>query len=167
MPSVTYGLPLWGSCNKTHINNLEKLHTRAARIIHRLPWDANSEEVLALTKWDTTATMYKRRLAELVYKVVKNLLPDELTNLFRRKSSTYRLRRGQSLTQLRPETNVLRDSIAYRGALLRNTLPKHITTAEGIRTFKRILKKYDFKSFTFDKLVTKGYSCPFVSRMES
>ena len=55
---------------------------------------------------------------------------------------------------VRPETNVLRDSIAYRGALLWNTLPKHITTAEGIRTFKHILKKHDFKSFTFDKLVT-------------
>ena len=100
------------------------------------------------------ATMYKRRLAELVYKVVKNLVPDELTNLFRRKTTTYRLRREQSLALLRPETNVLRDSIAYRGALLWNTLPKHITTAEGIRTIKRILKKYDFKSFTFDKLVT-------------
>ena len=57
MPCVTYGLSLWGSCNKTHIKNLEKLHTRAARIIHRLPCDANSEEVLALTKWDTIATM--------------------------------------------------------------------------------------------------------------
>ena len=131
MPSVTYGLSLWGSCNKTHINNLEKLHIRAARIIHRLPWDANSEEVLALTKWDTIATMYKRRLAELVYKVVKNLVPDELTNLFRRKTSTYRLRREKSLALLRPETNVLRDSIAYRGALLWNTLPRAHNNGRG------------------------------------
>ena len=26
LPSVTYGLIVWGSCNKTHLNNLEELH---------------------------------------------------------------------------------------------------------------------------------------------
>ena len=31
LPSVTYGLTVWGSCNKTHLNNLDKLHARAER----------------------------------------------------------------------------------------------------------------------------------------
>ena len=37
LPSVTYGLTVWGSCNKTHLNNLEKLHARAGRIVYGLP----------------------------------------------------------------------------------------------------------------------------------
>ena len=36
LPSVTYGLTVWGSCNKTHLNNLEKLHARAGRIVYGL-----------------------------------------------------------------------------------------------------------------------------------
>ena len=46
LPSVTYGLTVWGSCNKTHLNNLEKLHARAGRIVYGLPWDTSTEDVL-------------------------------------------------------------------------------------------------------------------------
>ena len=46
LPSVLYGLTVWGSCNKTCINQLEKLHTRAGRIIYRLLWDMSAENVL-------------------------------------------------------------------------------------------------------------------------
>ena len=34
LPSVTYGLIVWGSCNMTHLNNLEKLHARAGKIVY-------------------------------------------------------------------------------------------------------------------------------------
>ena len=37
-PSVTYGLIVWGSCHKTHLNNLEKLYARADKIVYGLPW---------------------------------------------------------------------------------------------------------------------------------
>ena len=57
LPSVTYGMTVWGSCNKTHLSNLEKLHARAGRIINKLPWDTSSEDVLKLTRWDTISTM--------------------------------------------------------------------------------------------------------------
>ena len=46
LPSVTYGLTVWGSCNKTHLDNLEKLHARAGRIVYGLPWDTGAEDVL-------------------------------------------------------------------------------------------------------------------------
>ena len=36
LPSMTYGLLIWGSCGKTLFSSLERLHVRAARIIHRL-----------------------------------------------------------------------------------------------------------------------------------
>ena len=37
LPSVTYGLTVWGSCNKTQLNNVGKLHARAGRIVYGLP----------------------------------------------------------------------------------------------------------------------------------
>ena len=53
LPSVTYGLTVWGSCNKTHLNNLEKLHAKAGRIVYGLPWDISAEDVLMRTGWDS------------------------------------------------------------------------------------------------------------------
>ena len=49
LPSVTYGLTVWGSCNKRHLDNLEKLHARAGRIVYGLPWDTSAEDVLMRT----------------------------------------------------------------------------------------------------------------------
>ena len=60
--SVTYGLTVWGSCNKTHLNNLEKLHARAGWIVHGLPWDTSAEDVLMRTGWDCSETMYVQRV---------------------------------------------------------------------------------------------------------
>jgi len=40
VPSVTYGLVLWGSgCNSDLFQYLERLHCRAARVIFSLPKD--------------------------------------------------------------------------------------------------------------------------------
>ena len=37
LPSVTYGLVVWGSCNKTLFGNLEKLHARAENKTFQVP----------------------------------------------------------------------------------------------------------------------------------
>ena len=62
LPSVTYGLTVWGSCNKTHLNNLEKLRARAGWIVHGLPWDTSTEDVLMRIGWDCLETMYVQRV---------------------------------------------------------------------------------------------------------
>ena len=53
LPSVTYGLIVWGSCGKTMFSELEKIHVRAAKIIHNLDWYTPSVDVLAQVKWNT------------------------------------------------------------------------------------------------------------------
>ena len=89
MPSVTYGLTMdsVGSYNKTHINNLEKLHARAGRIIYELPWGTSADGVLTRTGWDSLETMYKLRLAEFFFKCIKGYLKSFLQrNLGRRRN---------------------------------------------------------------------------------
>ena len=81
-PSVTYGLTVWGSCNKTHINNLEELRARAGRIVCGLQWDTSAEDVLMRTGWDSLEKMYKLRLTEFVFKCIKGYTVTELKDLF-------------------------------------------------------------------------------------
>ena len=54
LPSVTYGLVLWGSCcNSDLFQSLERLHCRAARLIFNLPKDMTSADVLQRARWQT------------------------------------------------------------------------------------------------------------------
>ena len=102
LPSVTYGLTVWGSCNKTHLNNLEKLHARAGRIVYGLPWDTSAEGALMRTGWDSLETMYKVRLTEFVFKCIKGYTDTEFKG------------RGRNENIIpRPETNFIGNSIRY------------------------------------------------------
>ena len=115
LPSVTYGLTVWGSCNKTHLNNLEKLHARAGRIVYGLPWDTSAEDVLMRTGWDSLETMYKLRLTEFVFKCLKGYTVTEFKDLLLQRNSGRR--RNENIILPRRETNFVRNSIRFRGAI--------------------------------------------------
>ena len=109
LPSVTYGLTVWGSCNKTHLNNLEKLHARTGRIVYGLAWDISAEDVLMRTGWDSLETMYKLRLTEFVSKCLKGYTITEFKDLFLQRNSGRR--RNENIILPRPEMNLFRNSI--------------------------------------------------------
>ena len=73
---------MWGSFNKTHIKNLEKLHARAGQIVYGLPWDTSAEDVLTRTGWGSLETMYKVRLTEFLFKCIKGYTVAECKDLF-------------------------------------------------------------------------------------
>ena len=77
-----------------------------------------------------------------------------MLSLFRRKATRYKLKDRHTLILPRPETNYSRNSIAYRGATLWNSLPVNMKSADGIGNFKALLKKHDLESFKFDKLTS-------------
>ena len=151
LPSVTYGLIVWGSCNKTHLNNLEKLHAMAGRIVYGLPWDTSAEDVLTRTGWDSLETMYKVRLTEFVFKCMKGSTVTEFKDLFiQRKSGR---RRKDDIILPRPETNFIRNSISYRGAIAWNSLTNKETTAKTVKDLKRCLRKFDTDKINFEPIL--------------
>ena len=151
LPSVTYGLIVWGSCNKTHLNNLEKLHARAGRIVYGLPWDISAEDVLTRTGWDSLETMYKVRLTEFVFKCMKGFTVTEFKDLFVQRNSGRR--RNEDIILPRPETNFIRNSIRYRGAIAWNSLSNKETTAKTLKDFKRRLRKFDTDEINFQPML--------------
>ena len=141
LPSVTYGLTVGGSCNKTHLNNLEKLHARAGRIVYGLPWDTSAEDVLMRTGWDNLETMYKLRLTEFVFKCLKGYTVTKFKDLFLQRNSGRR--RNENIILPRRETNFIRNSIRFRGAIAWNTLTNKETRAKTFKEFKRCQLKFD------------------------
>ena len=52
-------------------------------------------------------------------------------------------RRKDGIILPRPETNFIRNSISYRGAIAWNSLTNKETTAKTLKDFKRCLRKFD------------------------
>jgi hypothetical protein len=53
LPSITYGILIWGSCGKTLFDELERIHVRSAKVIFGLDWYTSGKDVLAKVKWFT------------------------------------------------------------------------------------------------------------------
>ena len=76
LPSVTYGLILWGSCcNSDLFQSLERLHCRAARLIFHLPKDMASADVLQRAQWQTLSIYYKLAIFIGLHKAFHDRLP--------------------------------------------------------------------------------------------
>ena len=138
LPSATYGLIVWGSCNKTHLNNLEKLHARTGKIVYGLPWDTSAKDVLTRTGWDNLETIYKVQLTEFVFKCMKGFTVTEFKDLFiQRKSGR---RRKDDIILPRPETKFIRNSISCRGAIAWNSLTNKETTAKTLKDLNAVFE---------------------------
>ena len=103
LPSVTYGLVLWGSCfNADLFDTLERLHCRAARVIFNLPKDMRSLDVLRQAKWHPLSYSYKLVLLKLVHRAFHDKLPQVLSdNIVMKCPSGYSLRASHFLTVCR------------------------------------------------------------------
>ena len=110
LPSVTYGLVLWGSCTNVHLfDSLERLHFRAARIIFNLPKDMRSSDVLEHANWHPLSYCYKLALLKLMHKAFYNRLPQVTSDTIATKLAPgHSLRARDTLTVPRFNTNQAR-----------------------------------------------------------
>ena len=75
LPSVVYGLKLWGSCcNSDLFQSLERLYCRAARLIFNLPKDMASAEVLQRDQWPTLSIYCKSAIFICFHKALFHIV---------------------------------------------------------------------------------------------
>ena len=122
LPTVTYGLPLWGCCsNKELFNSVEKLHSTAAKIIFNLRSDTPHTEALKIANWHPLCYKYKIALVKLMHKAHWENLPLPLCdNIICRRTSTYPSRTPDSVCVPRFNSRFVHFSIRYRGAAIWN-----------------------------------------------
>ena len=82
---------------------------------------------------------------------MKGFTVTEFKDLFiQRKSGR---RRKDDIILPRPETNFIRNSISYRGAIAWNSLTNKETTAKTLKDFKRCLRKFDTDKINFEPIL--------------
>ena len=111
LPSVLYGLVVWGGCpNAELLHSLEVLHRRAARIIYNLPRDMPTAEVYRHSNWNTLTLYYKLRLIKLLHSVFIGEAPTALSYLTNKPCTAYNLRRSNNIIVPRFNSQFLKNS---------------------------------------------------------
>ena len=124
MPSVNYGIILWGSCSNSDLfQSLERLHCRAARLIFHLPKDMASADILQRAQWPTLSIYYKLAIFICLLKAFHGRLPVTLMELISKKRATnYSTRTCASLIVPRFNTRYMKYSVAFRCSVLWNAV---------------------------------------------
>ena len=118
LPSVKYGIILWGSCtNSDLVNSVNSLHCRAARIIFNLPRHMPSTEVLTYAQRQSISLHYKTDILKIFHKGHNDELPALLSeSICTGRQNTYSLRGKHSLVVSKFETRYMKDSLAHTGS---------------------------------------------------
>jgi len=102
IPSVLYGMAVWGSCSDYLMKDLELIHLRAARLIHKLPGDMEDEAVLINANWMPLKYFYCSRILNITHRAFYNIDLDDVNSLVVKNASSYSLRKSLNVAVLRP-----------------------------------------------------------------
>ena len=139
LPSVTYGIAIWGNCNNLdYIKSLKALHCRAGRLIFNLPRDTPSVQVMELTQWDSIYDVYKRSLVKLIHNIASDKMPAMISDLVVWRNSPYNLRGHNKAVVPRFSTYFMKNSVCYRGAVLWNCVSEYFNDSCN---FKQVYSK--------------------------
>ncbi len=139
LPSITYGILVWGNAGKTILDDLERIHIRAARIICHYASDKSSQEVQRQTNWKPLKLYNNLRLLKLVFKYHQDLLPITLQDLFSKREQVYNFGKRNCLKLPKCGADCMKKFIAYQGAILWNSLDNSARSLNSYTALKTIL----------------------------
>lgn len=153
LPSVLYGIVVWGSCSPSLLEDIDRIHLRATKIIYSLPRDIHSTDVRNLPLWTPIIQFYIKRLLTISFNIYNDTCIDPLRDLIVRSTSNYNLRKFANLEVPSPRTEIGRSSFKHRAALCWNLLPNSCKRSSSLGYFKKFLKenKNFLNSISFDK----------------
>lgn len=143
LPSVMYGISIWGNCSPTIMARLEKIHTRAARYINKVKKSVPDNLILQHTGWCPLTTYYKRSLACKTYKILNNLSSPLLDDLITKTTSTRVTRNSLKVDPPKYRYVDYKRSFRYRAAHIWNNIPVCIREKASYDSYKYALKKSD------------------------
>ena len=161
IPSVLYAIVVWGSCSDYLMKDLELIHLRAARLIHKLPRDMDDETVLINANWMPLKYFYCSRILNITHRAFYDIELDDINRLVAKNASfSYSLRKSLNISVSRPRTEQGRRSFKHRAAIAWNSLPDNIKQIENPFCFKRKIKsiKTFVRDISFQKECSVNYN---------
>ena len=156
VPSVTYGISVWGNCHPSNLSSLNSLHARASRIINNLQPSLADDACLAKSNWLPISYFYKRSVLMLMHKAYFETSCQSICELFSKRKISRSTRIQNQFDIIRFNSDTGRNTLQYRGPVIWNFLNRLVTVPESFFSFKQILRKHsrDINSFSFNKGVS-------------
>ncbi|XP_068720689.1 uncharacterized protein [Montipora capricornis] len=135
-PYFNYCSEVWGHCNKSLSNKLQKLQNQAACILTFSSYDTSIDPLFEQLNWKWLDTQRQMQVATMVYKSIHSLAPDYLGSLFTKYDPPYNLRNSENKPAVPlPRTNFLKNSFSYNGAVIWNSLLPELWQAKSLQFF--------------------------------
>ena len=138
LPHLDYCGAVWGCIGNGLSQKLEELQSRAARIITGSGWDVRSAQIIRALEWGSVADRRTKQLKSLMFKSANNLVPEYLSDKFTRVNTIHRHNLWGAQHNLfipRPNTENLKKSFRYRGAVTWNSLSVEAKQATTLNSF--------------------------------
>lgn len=134
--SIHYVLPAYGSCLKTHTNELNMIHKRALKNVFKLPFDHPTTKVYekGIPKLEI---MIAQEMVLLQFRMRNNLIKTNFSATYRQDVSGRQTRQSDDLDIAFTQHNFIKDTFFFKGVSLFNSLPSHIKVLSNIDEFKR------------------------------
>ena len=129
---------IWGSGPK--LKDLETIHIRAARLIHKLPSSFKDSDILTKVGWMPLEYFYTSHILTITHNAYYNLGLREINYLVTKNSNNHNLRKFLNVVLTRPETELGRRSFVHRSPIAWNALPDNLKDSPNPS-----ILKYNFK----------------------
>ena len=123
------------------MNTVVKFQKRAARSILDKPIETPSVELFSELKWMMFPDRVIYQKAMLMYKIMHNLAPSYLSNIFTLSievhERSFRSTTENLLYVPKPKIELYRNSLAYSGSKIWNSIPEHIQNSTSLQQFRK------------------------------
>ena len=113
-PHFDYCSVVWGNCNLTLSNKLQKLQNRAARILTFSSYDTDVEDLFSKLRWRKLSSQREMQKAIMVFRSLSGLTPEYLRELYVNRSDVTEYLLRDSVNKLAvplPRTNFLKKQL--------------------------------------------------------
>ena len=140
-PHLDYASTVWDGCAEIHFNKLDRLHRRAVKLISDDTSMTTDEKMSSLDILPLKKSLVVNKCV-MMWKVASSKAPTYLSKLFTK--SKYPNRSGSNYTYVPPwqRLDLCKNRLGYSGAILWNSLPPEIASAQTSKTFRTRLRKH-------------------------
>ena len=139
---MVYCLPLFGGCDSRHIQDLQVLQSKIARIVTNSGIRTNRNIMFDRLEWMTVKQMIVYHTLLTIYKIRLTGEPEEFASALKNEN------RNQKIITPLSRLTLYRRSFLYRGSIDWNTLPSSLRNSEKLGVFKKGLRIWILDNIT-------------------
>lgn len=146
-PYLNYCAEVWGNTYKCSLSSIFILQKRALRIIHKTGYRDHTNPLFLKSKILKFTDLVHFLTAQIIYKAINNLLPDNILKMFSKRERGYNLRGELNLKHPRIRTTLKSFCISVCGVKLWNRLSKDMKQCPSMAQFKKRFKDMVFTGY--------------------